>query len=107
MNLGNEWSASGLIQYEGPDGPDTIDLFLTVRPADEVDEHGRPVGWQWDVSISMEDARFGDEAFERGVETTLEEAQAACLASAVQLIAEGGGSIDGLDVGHDDRSQAG
>ena len=91
---GERWTAYGSIQFEGPDGPELTDLYLTVRPSEEVDDADYRLGWRWDVSISMEDAGFGDETFESDVEPTIQRAQAACIAYALELIdSEGGGSL--------------
>jgi len=73
------WVAYDLIPYQGPVGPEYTELYLRV----ERDDEGTVV---WDVSISEEDAGFGDPCFAQGTSTTIEEAKVACEAAAAQLI---------------------
>ena len=88
------WRAFGTITTEAEDGPETNELYLDVRPSEEVDEDGEQLGWSWSVSVSEYDAGFGDATFDSGTEADSERAKEACVRAARALIAsERGGTL--------------
>jgi hypothetical protein len=78
---GDEYHADGEAPYEGEAGLELSDLYLRVRPSWNIEGE-----WDWDVSISMEDANFGSEVFESGTETSVTLAQAACVEAAIGVV---------------------
>ncbi len=80
---GSSWDSGSLqtqdTHWAPRPGGEVSDIYLRIK----IDDNDRIV---WDVSISEEEARFGDACLDSGDATTISGAMTACLAAARELI---------------------